>query len=367
MAYSLTPGYRIPALQRGLSPTEAVLTKLNLGAGGTALLSGLVTPPPAWSFVAVGATAAVLNLSPGPRSVARWASVGLRRWREPTAPGRMTSQAGTTETWQLYPAHGTMHDPARRVPFHAAVARALTFAGEQARSEGLQIHIGHHATGGRVRQHTQTVTVFIPKGLVARPERVMATLKGEFAALGYLADAEPAPGPEVIERGPGWVALEDGRYACTARITGWPEATDGDLMNDLLLGSEAPARERDAWPERSLAVLYRPLNAKASRRSEQIRDALREAFLTDKIRQEREAETSEDRRGALADGATLVDLDAYLTVWGASPEQVAEARSATELLADRSRVRLDWLFGQQHRAHVMTTPQAASTKKGAIL
>ena len=31
--YSLTPGYRIPAVQRGLSPLETLLTKANAGAG----------------------------------------------------------------------------------------------------------------------------------------------------------------------------------------------------------------------------------------------------------------------------------------------------------------------------------------------
>ncbi|MHA4772884.1 hypothetical protein L1085_000015 [Streptomyces sp. MSC1_001] len=35
-------------------------------------------------------------------------------------------------------------------------------------------------------------------------------------------------------------------------------------------------------------------------------------------------------------------------------------------MADRHRIQLDWLTGQQHRAHVMTTPHGASTRKGAI-
>ncbi len=66
-------------------------------------------------------------------------------------------------------------------------------------------------------------------------------------------------------------------------------------------------------------------------------------------------------------GATLVDVDAYLTVWGDSPETVTDARWQASLTADRHRIRLDWLAGQQHRAHVMTTPHGASTRKGVIL
>lgn len=51
--YSLTPGYRVPALQRGLSPVEALLTKANAGVGGAILMSAVLTPPPIWTFGAV--------------------------------------------------------------------------------------------------------------------------------------------------------------------------------------------------------------------------------------------------------------------------------------------------------------------------
>ncbi|MET9911561.1 hypothetical protein ABZZ74_32990 [Streptomyces sp. NPDC006476] len=356
--YSLTPGYRIPAVQRGLSRAEALMTKVNAGLGSAALMSAAINPPPAWTFAAVGATAAVVNLTPGPRSIGRWATVGYRHLRERTAPDAMAAHLGETASWMLYPTHGTMQDPHRRAAFHDAFARALTFAGGQARTAGVQIHVTHHTTARDYTDHTQTVTVHVPKGLIAHPARVLDSLHGEFATLGTLAPLTPDPLPAVIERGSGWVGLVDGRYVATARITAWPEETDGGLMPNLLLGPGT---------DRSLAVLYRPLPVGISRRSAKWQRAASEAFTADKVKQDAQDIASGTTHGALVQGATLVDLDAYLTVFGDSPESVTEARWQTSLTADRHRIRLDWLPGQQHRAHVMTTPHGASTRKGAIL
>ncbi|MGW1988040.1 hypothetical protein ACWCPJ_37300 [Streptomyces collinus] len=356
--YSLTPGYRIPALQRGLSPAETLLTKINAGAGCAVLASAMLTPPPVWTFGAVGTAAALLNMAPGPRSIGRWAAVGYRHLRDRTAPTSMVSQTGVTATWALYPQHGTMQDAARRAMFHDTFSRALTFAGGQARTAGIQVHVTHHATVGERTTHAQSVSVHVPKGLAGQPARVLDTLAGEFAALGALTPLTPDPIPAVTERGPGWVALEDGRYAATARITAWPEETGGDLMPRLLLGQGT---------DRSLAVLYRPLPAAQSRRSAKWQTAASEAFTTDKVKAATHEVASSTARDALVQGATLVDLDAYLTVWGDSPETVTDARWQATLTADRHRILLDWLPGQQHRAHVMTTPHGASTQKGAIL
>ncbi|WP_327691649.1 hypothetical protein OG870_27780 [Streptomyces sp. NBC_00461] len=356
--YSLTPGYRIPALQRGLSRTETLLTKVNAGLGSAALMSAMLTPPPVWTFGAVGATAAVLNLAPGPRSLARWAAVGYRHLRERGAPDTIAAHPGTTTTWALYPDHGTMQDPQRRAGFHDAFARALVFASGQARTAGIQVHVTHHTTARDYTDHTQTITVHLPKGLIAHPTRVLDSLHGEFANLGVLNPVTPERLPAVTEPGPGWAALDDGRYAATARITAWPEETDGDLMPNLLLGPGT---------DRSLSVLYRPLPVGLSRRSAKWQRAASEAFTADKVKQDAHDIASGTTHGALVQGATLVDLDAYLTVWGDSPESVTEARWQACLAADRHRIRLDWLAGQQHRAHVMTTPHGASTRKGAIL
>ncbi|WP_413751720.1 hypothetical protein NRF20_00070 (plasmid) [Streptomyces sp. R-74717] len=356
--YSLTPGYRVPALQRGLSPAETLLTKVNAGAGSAVLMSALLTPPPAWTFGAVGAAAALLNLAPGPRSIARWATVGYRHLRERTAPASLVPRTGATTTWALYPGHGTMQDAHQRAAFHGAFSRALTFAGGQARTAGIQVHVTHHATVGDYTAHTQTISVHVPKGLVGYPSRVIDTLEGEFATMGELTRVDPEPILAVVERGPHWAALEDGRYAATARITAWPDESDGDLMPKLLLGHDA---------DRSLAVLYRPLPAGQSRRSAKWQTAAAEAFTNDKVKADAHGMASGATHGALVQGAALVDLDAYLTVWGDSPESVTEARWQTALTADRHRMRLDWLTGQQHRAHVMTTAHGASTRKGAIL
>ncbi|MFF7183437.1 hypothetical protein [Streptomyces sp. NPDC008121] len=357
--YSLTPGYRVPALQRGLSPAETALTKLNAGVGGAVLMSAIVTPPPLWTLGAVGAAAALLNLAPGPRSLARWATVGYRRLGERTIPDSVVDRPGATMTWALYPEHGTMQDPLRRVQFHDAFSRALTFAGSQARTAGIQVHVTHHATVGETTAHTQTISVHVPKGLIGQPARVLGTLEGEFARLGALTLLEPDPPPVVVERGPGWVGLDDDRFAATARVTSWPDTADGDLMRRLLL--------EDGEADRSFAVLYRPLPAAQSRRSARWQSAAAEAWTTDKIKQDALQLASSAAHGALVQGATLVDLDAYLTVWGDSPEAVTDARWQASLMADRHRIRLDWLTGQQHRAHVMTTPHGASTQKGAIL
>ncbi|MET8788204.1 hypothetical protein [Streptomyces sp. NPDC004589] len=356
--YSLTPGYRVPALQRGLSPVETLLTKANAGVGGAVLMSAMLTPPPIWTFGAVGAAAAVLNVAPGPRSIARWASVGYRHLRERTAPEGVFARPGAMATWALYPDHGIMQDDQRRAAFHEGFGRALTFAGGQARSAGIQVHVTHHASGGDHLAHVQTVSAFVPKGLAGQPARVLDTIAGEFAALGELTPITPDPIPAVVDRAPGWVALDDGRHAATARITAWPEETGGDLMPNLLLGTDA---------DRSFAVLYRPLPIGQSRRSAKWQRAASEAFTTDKVKQDAHDLASSTAHGALVQGATLVDVDAYLTVWGDSPEAVTDARWQTSLTADRHRIRLDWLPGQQHRAHVMTSPLGASTAKGAIL
>ncbi|WP_345653556.1 hypothetical protein [Streptomyces tremellae] len=321
-------------------------------------MSALIAPPPVWAFGAVGAAAAALNLAPGPRSIARWATVGYRHLRERTAPDAMTVPAGTTASWSLYPDHGTMQDAQRRAGFHEALSQALTFAGGQARTAGIQVHVTHHAAVREYTAHTQTISVHVPRGLISQPERILDTLESEFARLGGLAPLTPDPLPVVVERGRGWVALEDGRYAATARITAWPQETGGDLMPRLLLGP---------GPQRSLAVLYRPLPAGQSRRSAKWQSAASEAFTLDKVKAAAQDLASTTTHGALVQGAALVDLDAYLTVWGESPEAVLDARWQTSLAADRHRIRLDWLPGQQHRAHVMTTPHGASTRKGAVL
>ncbi|MFF9914816.1 hypothetical protein [Streptomyces sp. NPDC013457] len=356
--YSLTPGYRIPAVQRGLSPAETVMTKVTAGAGSAVLASALLTPPPIWTFGAVGAAVALINLAPGPRSLARWAAVGYRHLLERTAPVSMVDRPGTTATWGLYLGHGTMQSAAARAEFHAAFSRALTFAGGQARAAGVQVQVTHHATVRAHTTHTQTVSVHVPMGLAGDPERILSTLAGEFGRLGSLAPITPDPAPEVTGRGPGWVALDDGRYAATARITSWPDATGDDLMARMLLGQDTG---------RSLAVLYRPLPARQSRRSAMWQSAAAGAFTTDKVKQDAHELASGTTHGALVQGATLVDLDAYLTVWGDSAEEVTEERRQAGLMADRHRITLDWLTGQQHRAHVMTTPHGASTRKGSIL
>ncbi|MFF4902877.1 hypothetical protein [Streptomyces sp. NPDC001068] len=361
--YSLDPGYRIPALQRGLSPVESALTKANVGVGSAVLASAMISPPPIWTFGLIGAAAAVLNMAPGPRSIGRWAAVGYRHLRERTAPAAMTEQAGTTATWTLYPSHGTMQDPARRVAFHDAVARALQFASGQARSGGIQVHVTHHAAVTDATTHTQTVSVHVPKA-VGPGDRILETVAGELATLGALAlaPAEPMPAPAVVERGPGWVGLDTGEYAATARITEWPDTASGDLMLRVLLGDG-----REQRGDRSFAVLYRPLPVAQSHRAARWQAAAGEAFSTDKIKATAREIASETAHGALVQGATLVDLDAYMTVWGDTPGAVTDARWQASLAADRHRIRLDWLPGQQHRAHVMTTPHGASTRKGAIL
>ncbi|MET7727535.1 hypothetical protein [Streptomyces mirabilis] len=356
--YSLTPGYRVPAIQRGLSPAEIVLTKTNAGAGAAILASAMLQTPPIWAFGVVAGIASLINVAPGRRSIARWAAVGVRHWRERGSTPGLATSTGTTRTWTLYPHHGTMQDPYQRAGFHEAFARALTFAAGQARNAGIQVHVTHHATVDDYTDHAQTISVHIPNGLIGQPERVLSTIEGEFASLGALTPITPEPVPAVVDRSSTWAALEDGHYAATARITAWPSETDGDLMPKLLLGQ---------GDDRSFAVLYRPLPAGQSRRSAKWTEAAGAAFTTDKIKQDTNEQASGTTRDALVQGASLVDIDAYLTVWGDSPEEVTDARWDASLTADRHRISLDWLTGQQHRAHVMTTPHGAPTRKGAIL
>ncbi|MFJ2854436.1 hypothetical protein [Streptomyces rubiginosohelvolus] len=356
--YSLKPGFRVPALQRGLSTTETTLTKLNgVAASGVVLSSLVVSAPPFGAVGAVVVAALILNAAPGPRSIARWAAVGYRRVREKTAPESMTRQPGEVRTWTLYPRHNTMQDPERRPLWHQRFSRALVFAGNQARAAGIQVHVTHHATVRESTTHHQTISVFIPRGLTHA--RVMDTLEHELAVLGDLIPHTPDPPPTVVERGPGWVVLEDGRYAATARITGWPtEETHGDLMSLLLLGQDQ---------DRSLSTLYRPLPAAMARRSAKWQTMLGLAATTDQVKTDEHERASGSTHAALVDGETLVDLDAYLTVWGTCPDTIAAARHEAALVTDRHRIRLDWLTGQQHRAHLMTTAHGASTRKGAIL
>lgn len=367
--YSLAPGYRLPALQRGLSPAETLLTKLTAGAGGAVLASALINPPPVWALAGVGAASALINIAPGPRSLGRWAAVGYRYLRERTAPESLTASPGATRTWTLYPAHGTMQDAAHRMAWHDAVNSALVFAAGQARAAGIQVHVTHHAVAGVYTEHIQTISVHVPKGLVGQPERVLDTLERELARLGALTPVDLDPLPQVVRRGPGWAELETGRVAATARVTKWPSETDGGLMGSLLLGTAADRRQGVPHyaTDRSFAVLYRPLPVHQSRRAAMWQNAAAEAWTTDKVKKDELARASGTTHGALVDGATLVDLDAYLTVWGDSPEEVTDARWQADLTAGTHRVVLDWLPGQQHRAHAMTTPHGASTRKGAVL
>lgn len=364
--YTLSPGYRLPAIQRGLSPAEIVLAKVNAGAGAAILASAVISTPPIWALGAVAATAALINLSPGRRSIARWATVGARYWRERTTPS-LASTPGTTRTWTLYPHHGTMQDPYRRAEFHARFAKALTFAAGQARTAGIQVHVTHHGVVGDYSDHEQTVSVHVPRGLVGHPERVIGTIEAELAALGVLDPATPAPVPAVTGRTSRWAATEDGLYVATARITSWPSEAGGDLMPTLLLSAADGGEGAGRIEDRSLSVLYRPLPARESRRSARWRDALAGAALTDRVTQDAHAVSSGSTHDALVQGDSLVDVDAYLTVRGDSAEEVMEAVWDVSLLADRHRLSLDWLTGQQVRAHVMTTPHGAPTRKGAVL
>ncbi|WJV51845.1 hypothetical protein [Streptomyces flavofungini] len=365
--HSLTPGYRVPAIQRGLSPLETLLTKVNAGAGGAVMASAMVETPPIWAFGVVALNAALLNVTAGHRSIARWAAVGVRHWHERRATPRLGTSAGETRTWTLYPYHGTMQDPYDRAGFHAAFSRALTYIGNQTRSAGIQLHVTHHAQADAdATTHDQTISVHIPRNLISRPERVLNTIERELAALGALRPHTPEPVPAVSDRAGDWVALEDGRYAATARITGWPATTDDDLMANLLLDQDRPLKDRQI-KNRSLSVLYRPLPVAQARRSARWTTAAGEAFTTDKVKKDENAMSSGTMHDALVHGATLVDIDAYLTVWGESPEDVTQARWKAQLDADERRLRLDWLIGQQHRAHVMTTAHGAPTRKGAIL
>ncbi|MFJ2876564.1 hypothetical protein [Streptomyces sp. NPDC087298] len=327
------------------------------------MASALIQPPPIEAFGAVAAVAGLINVTAGRRSVARWVTVGLRHWRERTTPD-LTASTGTTRTWALYPRQGTMQDPALRAAFYAKFGQALDFVAGRARTAGIQVHVTHHADVDGDTTHTQTISVHIPRGVVGYPERVMATLESEFSALGSLTavTSEDTRPPGVVSKAPGWVELDDGWHASTARITRWPAETGGDLMTQLALGDRV-----DEHSDRSLSVLYRPLPIRQSRRSAKWSEAAGQAFTNDKVTQAAHAESSDATHGALIDGATLVDVDAYLTVWGTSPETVTEARLDADLVADRLRIGLDWLPGQQHRAHVMTTPHGVSTKKGAIV
>ncbi|MFF1401242.1 hypothetical protein ACFVZD_47075, partial [Streptomyces sp. NPDC058287] len=336
------------------------------GAGAALVTSAMVQQPPVWAFGIVAGIAGLINVTPGRRSIARWAAVGVRHWHERRATPDLAKSEGTTKTWTLFPYHGTMQDPFLRTSFHASFSRALTYVASQSRTAGIQVHVTHHAEVGDATAHTQTISVHIPKRMLARPERVFATIEREFSALGALAEITPEPAPALSDRASDWAALEDGRYAATARITGWPAETGGDLMTNMLLDQHRPLRERRR-KNRSISVLYRPLPIAQARRSAKLWRAIGEAATHDQVKQDEHAQTSGTVHDALVQGATLVDLDAYLTVWGESPEHVTEARFDAQLDADEHRLRLDWLSGQQHRAHVMTTPHGASTRKGAIL
>ncbi|MFF1401243.1 hypothetical protein ACFVZD_47080, partial [Streptomyces sp. NPDC058287] len=61
--YSLTPGFRFPAIQRGLSPAEVVLTKVNAGAGAALVTSAMVQQPPVWAFGIVAGIAGLINVT----------------------------------------------------------------------------------------------------------------------------------------------------------------------------------------------------------------------------------------------------------------------------------------------------------------
>ncbi|MFI5987388.1 hypothetical protein ACIBEA_41795 [Streptomyces sp. NPDC051555] len=357
--YSLNPGHRLPALQRGLTNAESAATKAVLGVGGILSASTLITPPPVWSWGVLGAAAAVVGVAPGPRSIARWAAVGYRHLTERGTPDSLTAQAGEVATWALYPEHGTMQDPHRRAEWHAAFGRALAYAGAQARTDGIQILATHHADVTDHTAHTQTLSVFVPHSVGGA--RILDRIEGQLAGLGVLTPVDPEPVPDLVERAPGWVALGDGEYAATARIVGWPDKADGDLMTRLLLGAAEDARSR------SVSVMYRPLTPAQSRRSAKWGGALTAAILTDGVQKDAAELESESTHGELVQGAVMVDLDAYLTVWGDSPGDVMDARHQAQQLTDRLDLELDWLVGQQHRAHLMTTPHAVTTRKGATL
>ena len=171
------------------------------------------------------------------------------------------------------------------------------------------------------------------------------------------APVEPStawPWPMATE--PTWDAVRtDGTWHTTYWIAEWPRVeVTPDFLGPLLF---SPVR-------RTMAVTMEPVSP--SRAARQVAHARtsdladgelrrRGGFLVT-ARHKREREGVEQRDVELTDGHAQYRFSGYVTVTGASKDQLYEARAQIEQAAGQARVDLRLLYGEQDRALTCTLP-----------
>ncbi|HEY2565531.1 MAG TPA: SCO6880 family protein [Acidimicrobiales bacterium] len=162
------------------------------------------------------------------------------------------------------------------------------------------------------------------------------------------------PWPMATE--PTWDAVRtDGTWHTTYWIAEWPRVeVTPDFLGPLLF---SPVR-------RTMAVTMEPVSP--SRAARQVAHARtsdladgelrrRGGFLVT-ARHKREREGVEQRDVELTDGHAQYRFSGYVTVTGASKDQLHEARAQIEQAAGQARVDLRLLYGEQDRALTCTLP-----------
>jgi hypothetical protein len=174
---------------------------------------------------------------------------------------------------------------------------------------------------------------------------------------GRAAPVEPSitwPWPTATEAT--WDAVRtDGTWHTTYWIAEWPRVeVTPDFLGPLLF---SPVR-------RTMAVTMEPISpSRAARQVAQARTSdladgelrRRGGFLVT-ARHKREREGVEQRDVELTDGHAQYRFSGYVTVTGASKDQLYEARAEIEQAAGQARVDLRLLYGEQDRALTCTLP-----------
>jgi hypothetical protein len=360
------------------------------GPGGTI---GIARDGATWTAVLAveGSAFALLELDDKERRLARWGAV-LSGFARPGSPVSRLAWIDRTVTQPVDELGRYLRDGLALPPSHPGVRSYLELldeAGPAARQHEtfLALQIDTRRASGAIRRSgggDRGAAAVVARELAALTEHlrraeivVLGALTPRLLArairLGFCPDDRPAldrrgagdpeaGGTDPANAGPmaaeeGWRHYRtDGARHCTYWIAEWPRVEVGaDFLLPFVLAGAT---------RRTIAVVMEPLDpARALRAAESARtneisdDDLRArmGFLAT-ARRLRAQQALVDRERELAEGHSGVRFSGYVTVSTASEEELADAMADIEQSAQRARLELRPLLGEQAMGFTYTLP-----------
>jgi hypothetical protein len=154
----------------------------------------------------------------------------------------------------------------------------------------------------------------------------------------------------------GWAeARVDGRWCATYWVAEWPRREVGpDFLVPLLLAPVARTVSLTMAPVAARAAVREVESARTAELADE--ELRRRAGFLLTARHRRRAEGVAQREAELADGHGELRFSGYVTVSGATPEELETAAASVEASAQQCGLELRRLFGQQVEAFAWTLP-----------